>query len=80
LIKRDSYLFRLTPFIGLVGSSEYSVSYKSAMGFGVINPIVLKGLEGCEVFRAMVLKRALDEEGILGNATKKRSAEIRFID
>ena len=37
--------FRLTPLIGLVGSSEYSVSYKSAISFGVINPTVLNSLE-----------------------------------
>jgi len=44
--KRHSYLFRLTPFIELVGNSEYSVSYKSAIGFGVYNPTFLKCLEG----------------------------------
>jgi hypothetical protein len=31
------------------------------------------------MFRAMALKRVLGEEGILGNATKKRSIRINTI-
>jgi len=44
--KRHSYLFRLTPLIVMLGSSEYSVSYESAIGFGVYYPKFLKDLEG----------------------------------
>jgi len=33
-------------FLNDVGSTGNAFSYESAMGFGVINPIALKGLEG----------------------------------
>jgi hypothetical protein len=45
LNKKYSYLFPLIPLIGSVGSSEYSVSYELAIGFGVVNPTVLNSLE-----------------------------------
>ena len=38
-MKSHSYLVRQNPFAILVGNSEYSDSYKSAIGFGVCNPI-----------------------------------------
>ena len=61
----------MTPLIGLVGNTEYSVSYESAISFGVSNPTFLKGLEGLQSVGEDGVKEGIGWVGAVGKLYEK---------